>query len=105
MAKYRDSQVETVAGMIKGKPAYLAPEALDGFLTEEPAIEMVYHLGAISETTAIDGDLVWRTNVALSQRLWDWCAARRVRFVYASSAATYGNGEQGFDDDPAHLHR
>jgi ADP-L-glycero-D-manno-heptose 6-epimerase len=83
----------------------VAPEALDGFLAEEPAIEMVYHLGAISETTAIDGDLVWRTNVALSQRLWDWCATRQVRFVYASSAATYGNGEQGFDDDPAHLHR
>jgi ADP-L-glycero-D-manno-heptose 6-epimerase len=83
----------------------IAPEALDGFLAEEPAVEMVYHLGAISETTAIDGDLVWRTNVALSQRLWDWCAARRVRFVYASSAATYGNGEQGFDDDPARLNR
>ena len=83
----------------------IAPEAIDSFLAEEPAIEMVYHLGAISETTAIDGDLVWRTNVALSQLLWDWCAARQVRFVYASSAATYGNGEQGFDDDPAHLHR
>jgi len=83
----------------------VAPEALDAFLAEEPKIDMVYHLGAISETTALDGDLVWRTNVILSQRLWDWCAARNVRFVYASSAATYGNGEQGFDDDPAGLDR
>jgi ADP-L-glycero-D-manno-heptose 6-epimerase len=83
----------------------IAPEMLEAFLAEEPAIEMVYHLGAISETTALDGDLVWRTNVVLSQRLWDWCAARNVRFVYASSAATYGNGDQGFDDDPTQLDR
>ena len=81
----------------------IAPEALDAFLATKPKIEMVYHLGAISETTAVDGDLVWRTNVELSQRLWDWCAARNVRFVYASSAATYGDGAQGFDDDPAQL--
>ena len=81
----------------------IAPEMLDAFLDTNPDIEMVYHLGAISETTATDGDLVWRTNVALSQRLWDWCAARKVRLVYASSAATYGNGAQGFDDDPSLL--
>jgi ADP-L-glycero-D-manno-heptose 6-epimerase len=83
----------------------VTPETLEAFLAEDPPIEIVYHLGAISETTAIDGDLVWRTNVTLSQRLWDWCAARKVRFIYASSAATYGNGEQGFDDDPAKLDR
>jgi ADP-L-glycero-D-manno-heptose 6-epimerase len=81
----------------------IAPEMLDAFLDTNPDIEMVYHLGAISETTATDGDLVWQTNVALSQRLWEWCAARKVRLVYASSAATYGNGAQGFDDDPALL--
>jgi ADP-L-glycero-D-manno-heptose 6-epimerase len=81
----------------------VAPERLDDFLATGPDIEMVYHLGAISETTALDGDLVWRTNVELSQRLWDWCATNEVRFVYASSAATYGNGAQGFDDDPAGL--
>jgi ADP-L-glycero-D-manno-heptose 6-epimerase len=81
----------------------IAPEMLDDFLDSNPDVEMVYHLGAISETTATDGDLVWQTNVALSQRLWDWCAARKVRLVYASSAATYGNGAQGFDDDPALL--
>src|SRR6185437_8430335 len=70
-----------------------------------PPIEMVFHLGAISETTATDGDLVWSSNVELPLRLWSWCAARGVRFVYASSAATYGAGEAGFDDDPALLAR
>ena len=61
------------------------------------------HLGAISETTATDADLAWRTNVALSATLWDWCAAELVPFLYASSAATYGDGAQGFDDDAAGL--
>jgi len=51
---------------------------------------------------ATDGDLVWRTNVELSMRLWEWCAHRSVRFIYASSAATYGDGAAGFDDSPAH---
>jgi ADP-L-glycero-D-manno-heptose 6-epimerase len=83
----------------------ISPDALDSFLATGPAIEMVYHLGAISETTATDADLVWRTNVVLSQRLWDWCTMYKVRLVYASSAATYGNGGQGFDDDPAQLNR
>jgi len=49
----------------------------------------------VSETLATDGDLVWRTNVELSMRLWEWCAHRSVRFVYASSAATYGDGCAG----------
>ncbi len=81
--------------------AIVAPDELDGFLATRPPIEMVFHLGAVSQTTARDGDLVWASNVALSQRLWEWCAAHAVRFVYASSAATYGDGTAGFDDDSA----
>jgi ADP-L-glycero-D-manno-heptose 6-epimerase len=76
----------------------LPPDQLDAFLTTHPPLELVYHLGAVSETTAADGDLVWATNVELSLRLWNWCAARGVRFVYASSAATYGEGAAGFED-------
>lgn len=77
------------------------PEALDDFLATHPPLEMVFHLGAVSETTATDGDHTWATNVELSRRIWEWCAARGVRLVYASSAATYGNGAEGFDDDPS----
>jgi ADP-L-glycero-D-manno-heptose 6-epimerase len=75
------------------------PDELDAFLNERPALEMVFHLGAISETTATDGDHTWATNVELSRRVWEWCADRGVRLVYASSAATYGDGSLGFDDD------
>jgi ADP-L-glycero-D-manno-heptose 6-epimerase len=81
----------------------IRPDALDAFLATRPPVETVFHLGAISETTATDGDLVWDTNVALSWRLWQWCAANGARFVYASSASTYGDGAAGFDDDPALL--
>jgi ADP-L-glycero-D-manno-heptose 6-epimerase len=87
-------------------PAQLVhPAALDAFLAGAPPLDAVVHMGAISGTLAIDGDQVWRTNVELSLRLWSWCARHGVRFVYASSAATYGDGARGFDDDPAGLDR
>ena len=62
-------------------------------------LEAVIHLGAISETTATDGDLVVETNFRLSMRLLDWCTANATPFIYASSAATYGDGAQGFRDE------
>ena len=83
----------------------LPPDQLDGFLETGPSLDAVVHLGAISATTATDADLVWATNVELSWRLWRWCAQHGVPFLYASSAATYGDGAQGFDDDPAGLDR
>ncbi|MGZ3283690.1 MAG: ADP-glyceromanno-heptose 6-epimerase [Xanthobacteraceae bacterium] len=70
-------------------------------------LDAVVHLGAISDTTAADGDLVLATNFRLSLRLLDWCTATRTPFLYASSAATYGAGAEGFDDEwsPAALQR
>ncbi len=62
-------------------------------------IEAVVHMGAISSTTEPDADLILRTNFILSRDLWDWCAIRGSRMIYASSAATYGDGETGFNDD------
>ena len=77
----------------------IMPDALEHFLAAAPPVEMVFHLGAISDTTAKDADLVWMTNVELSLMLWNWCADQGVRLVYASSAATYGDGQAGFEDD------
>ncbi len=53
----------------------------------------------MSSTTEQDADLVVQSNFTLTMRLWDWCAAHGVTFIYASSAATYGDGGEGFDDD------
>ena len=76
------------------------PAELDDWLKGRK-LEAVLHLGAISETTATDGDLVIETNFRLSLRLLDWCTATATPFIYASSAATYGDGAQGFRDDPS----
>ena len=62
-------------------------------------LDAVLHIGAISDTTATDGDAVMENNFRLSLRLLDWCTATRTPFIYASSAATYGDGEAGFADD------
>jgi ADP-L-glycero-D-manno-heptose 6-epimerase len=62
-------------------------------------LDAVIHLGAISDTTATDADRVLENNFRLSLKLLDWCTAARVPFLYASSAATYGDGAAGFSDD------
>jgi len=64
-------------------------------------LDAVLHMGAISATTAVDGDLVMDSNFRLSLRLLDWCTASATPLIYASSAATYGDGEQGFHDNPS----
>jgi len=64
-------------------------------------LDAVLHMGAISSTTATDGDLVMEMNFRTSLRLLDWCTASATPFIYASSAATYGDGTQGFADDPS----
>jgi ADP-L-glycero-D-manno-heptose 6-epimerase len=79
---------------------FWAPEELFEQLERHAErIEAVVHMGAISSTTEPDADLILRTNFTLSRDLWDWCAIRNVRMLYASSAATYGDGETGFNDD------
>src|SRR6201994_399367 len=78
----------------------LPPSELPAWLNGR-RLDAVLHLGAISETTATDGDLVIETNFRLSMRLLDWCTVHSTPFIYASSAATYGDGAQGFSDDPS----
>jgi ADP-L-glycero-D-manno-heptose 6-epimerase len=57
------------------------------------------HMGAISSTTETDADLLAENNLRLSQSVWRWCVRHEVPLIYASSAATYGDGAHGFDDD------
>jgi ADP-L-glycero-D-manno-heptose 6-epimerase len=56
-------------------------------------------MGAISATTERDGERLVSENIRLTLDLWEWCSDHKVPFVYASSAATYGDGLEGFDDD------
>lgn len=83
----------------RGLRDIIHPEHLFYYLdTHADEVSMIYHMGAVSATTETDADLVINHNFTLSRHLWKWCAENDVRFVYASSVATYGNGSQGFDD-------
>jgi len=61
-------------------------------------IEGVIHLGARTDTTEFDQSIFDRLNLDYSKRIWQYCTEAQVPLIYASSAATYGGGEQGFDD-------
>ena len=64
----------------------------------------VIHLGACTDTMELDEQVHERLNVVYSKMLWTWCAKHRVPLVYASSAATYGDGSRGYDDDESKIH-
>ena len=59
----------------------------------------VIHMGACSSTTQTDFDYLWKNNVEYTKMLWRFCVDKKIPFIYASSAATYGDGEKGFSDD------
>jgi len=78
---------------------FIAPEALWSWL-EGPgqAVDAIIHMGAVSSTQEPDADRIIHTNFGLSRDLFNWCAKNARRFIYASSAATYGDGALGFED-------
>lgn len=80
--------------------AVVPPERLFDFLRgNEASVDAVFHMGAISDTTEQDAGKLMENNYLFSLGLWEWCAEHNVRFFYASSAATYGDGSAGFADD------
>ena len=86
---------------------YLSAAQLLGRLeTEELSdVKWVFHLGACSATTEKDADYLMENNFQYTQRLAEWALAGGRRFVYASSAATYGDGEMGMDDSSEDLEK
>ncbi|OGU77350.1 MAG: ADP-glyceromanno-heptose 6-epimerase [Ignavibacteria bacterium RBG_16_34_14] len=76
-------------------------------LTETSALEIptaIIHMGANSSTTEKDADSLLSNNFEYSKKLVEYCLTKEVRFIYASSAATYGDGSLGFDDREADMH-
>lgn len=72
------------------------------FLDELPGyenVEAIVHMGACSSTTERDFDYLWTNNFEYTKALWNYCAEKQISFIYASSAATYGDGSKGFDDE------
>lgn len=71
------------------------------FLADLPtykSVEAIIHMGACSATTERDFDYLWNNNFEYTKALWNYCAEKQISFIYASSAATYGDGSLGFDD-------
>ena len=77
---------------------YLDKDQLLDWLKDRNDIDAIIHMGAISATTERDFNKLLEANIHYSQQLWSWCASHQVPFFYASSAATYGAGEFGYDD-------
>lgn len=61
-------------------------------------VTAIIHMGAQSSTTEKNFDYLWNNNFEYTKALWNYCAEKRISFIYASSAATYGDGASGFDD-------
>lgn len=75
----------------------------DEFLTRLPEfadeVTHIIHMGACSATTERDFDFLYKNNFEYTKTLWKFCSDNQISFIYASSAATYGDGTQGFDDE------
>jgi ADP-L-glycero-D-manno-heptose 6-epimerase len=67
--------------------------------TNDPKIDLVFHLGARTDTTEFDYSIHEKLNVEYSKNIWNYCTEKNIPLVYASSAATYGGGELGYKDD------
>jgi len=65
----------------------------------EPTIDVFIHLGARTDTTEFDYSIHEELNVVYSQNVWNYCTEKNIPLIYASSAATYGSGELGYDDN------
>ena len=73
-------------------PIKITPEVLETFLNKnQKKVNLVIHLGAITSTTEKNVKLIIENNLNLSIFLWNWCVKKKKWFIYASSAATYGN--------------
>lgn len=75
-------------------------EELFQWLSEQkPSVDFVFHLGARTDTTEFDYSIHQHLNLDYSKLIWNFCASLAIPLVYASSAATYGNGDMGYSDD------
>lgn len=96
-----DFSQERKAGNLQGKQ-YLEKvdrEAFFDWQQSEPGfINAIFHLGARTDTTEMNYEVHKKWNLDYSKRIWELCAANNIPLVYASSAATYGNGEHGYED-------
>lgn len=89
---------------LKGKKYFAhvhRDELIEWLHQNAPEIKFVYHLGARTDTAEFDYSILENLNLNYSKSIWNYCTENKIPLVYASSAATYGNGEFGYTDDHA----
>ena len=82
---------------------YIKKDDLKKYLSKKQNISAVIHMGAISATTESNFNRLLESNIRFSQQLWHWCAKNKVPFIYASSAATYGDESFNYNDNESEL--
>lgn len=96
-----DNIAETDKWMNMRNKRYIKYVHKSKFLEELPTyenVEAIIHMGAQSSTTERNFDYLWENNFEYTKALWNYCAEKQISFIYASSAATYGDGNLGFSD-------
>jgi ADP-L-glycero-D-manno-heptose 6-epimerase len=78
-------------------------EFIDWFRTNVSEVKFVFHIGARTDTTEFDKSIFDELNVNYSKDVWEICTQNKIGLIYASSAATYGLGEFGYDDDETRI--
>jgi ADP-L-glycero-D-manno-heptose 6-epimerase len=76
---------------------------VEWFKAHAAAVKFVYHIGARTDTTEFNVEIFNKLNLNYTKDLWQICTHHQIPFIYASSAATYGLGEQGYDDDESKI--
>jgi len=82
---------------------YLDREQLFDYLLKSNSVKAIIHMGACSATTEQDTNYLMENNYRYTLQLAQFCIEKNIRFIFASSAATYGMGEHGYDDDESAL--
>ena len=93
----RDDKVPNLAGKVY-KEKIEREIFFEKIFRDKPSIDFVFHIGARTDTTEFDYKVHQHLNVEYSKKIWNYCTIHNIPLVYASSAATYGSGESGYND-------
>ena len=77
----------------------LRDDFFDWYNAQQPDVKFIFHLGARTDTTEMDYSIHEKLNLKYSKSIWDICSNHKIPLIYASSAATYGIGENGYSDN------
>jgi ADP-L-glycero-D-manno-heptose 6-epimerase len=82
---------------------FIERDLIENYLKENTSIKNIIHFGARTDTTEQENSIFEKLNINFSKILWQYCSDMKINFIYASSAATYGDGNMGYDDDEKNI--